>query len=151
MSRDGTVFRLYFDRTILYSIPPPLANSTTRIDKWGYDSITVVPNYGQVGISTCPSSLLGNEKRVQSFVTNNGACPWIQDYESLSGRTLLIVNTGAAYHARTTFQLMFDGLLEALDTNVTRRNDIAFFRATSPAHFDCFNHYPISTSSTIYI
>jgi len=44
-------FRLFFDRTILASIPPPPDNSTILIDRWGYESMKVVPNYGQVGIS----------------------------------------------------------------------------------------------------
>jgi hypothetical protein len=141
-------FRLFFDRTVLASIPPPPINSTVNIDQWGQDSIKVVPSYGQVAISQCPvqpSLERAHIKRMRNYkhITNNGACPWVKEYESLEGRTLLVVNQGAAYHARETFNRMFDRVVEALD-NVTKRNDIAFFRATSPAHHDCFNdsRYP---------
>ena len=137
-------FRLFFDRTILASIPPPPTNSSVNIDKWGQDSIKVVPDYGQVAISQCPllpsMERTGvNTPRLYKYVTNNGACPWVKEYESLQGRTLLVVNAGAAYHATETFNLMFDTVVEALD-NVTKRADLAFFRSTSPAHHDCFNN-----------
>ena len=140
-------FRLYFDRTVLLSIPPPPENSSVNIDKWGEDSIKVIPGYGQVGISHFPvrprAERVGTPMKFHKYVANNGACPWIKEYENLDGRTLLVINTGAAYHARETCNLMFDGVIEALD-NVAKRNDIVFFRSTSPAHHDCFNtsRYP---------
>lgn len=142
---SGYTFTLTRDRSRLASIPPPPndANVTVRIDTWGFDSIQVIPEYGQVGISQCPVEPASQRIKLpaskRKYKSNNGACPWIDEYSSLEGRTLLILNQGAAYHATKTFELMFDTVLEALD-NTTKRNDIAFFRSVSAGHGDCFNH-----------
>lgn len=87
-------FRLFLDRSMLASIPPPSDSRTVHIDKWGNDAIKVIPGYGQVAISLCPakpgSQRMGENMRQYEYVTNNGTCPWMHEYSSLEGRTLLV-------------------------------------------------------------
>jgi len=134
-------FRLFFDRSNLYAVGKPPPESLAKVDVWGHDKIEVIAGYGQNGIGQCPptndtSRMKHGRKR--NFDFKDGACPWIEGYRRLQGRTLLIINHGAAFHSVEYFSKSLDGVLKSLD-NVPKRDDVAFFRSVSPGHFDCFN------------
>jgi hypothetical protein len=103
----------------------------------------------------------GRQVPPKGGVTEDGRCPWHLDYESSSARTLLILNQGAHFHSRESFQRNIDLFFPILD-GINRPNDLVFFRATVPGHKDCFTggfgihpidnytHYMELFNSTMY-
>jgi hypothetical protein len=113
----------------------PLNASASMLNFEG-NTIPIVPGYGQKSIFMCDTE---NEKDIHK----SEACRnWVQAVRNATGRSLLLLNNGAAYHSEATFRAMFDGLLGALDSGIAgtkERNDLVWFRSVSPAHNDCMN------------
>eukprot|EP00957_Ditylum_brightwellii_P051974 3942504-Ditylum_brightwellii.AAC.1 len=62
--------------------------------------------------------------------------PWINNYASYAGRTLLVASTGAHQHQEATYQAAVDNFVTMMD-ELNRQDDIVVYRTSAPGHRDC--------------
>uniref|UniRef100_A0A7S2MAZ8 Trichome birefringence-like C-terminal domain-containing protein n=1 Tax=Helicotheca tamesis TaxID=374047 RepID=A0A7S2MAZ8_9STRA len=62
--------------------------------------------------------------------------PWIQNYASYNGRTLLVASTGAHQHHVNAYRAAVDNFVTMMD-QVNRNDDIIVYRTAAPGHRDC--------------